>query len=132
MPKVKPKNLGTVAICINVPVKLMKRLDKELAALRRHQEYAYISRSAFLSHALAEWTMILDNPAREPATATEVHRRLRPKPRTRPNGMSKLDAAKVRAIRRDTRRHRVIARDMGVSPSTVGRVKNGETWGWVR
>lgn len=131
MPKAKPKNPGTVAICINVPVKLMKRLDKELAALRRHQEYAYISRSAFLSHALAEWVAILDNPARLPESPQAVRRRLRPAPRTTPNGMSKLDAAKVRALRRDTRGVRAVASDLGLSPSTVSRARSGATWAWV-
>ena len=131
MAAAKPKNPETVPICINVPTKLMKRLDKMLADLRRHQEYAYISRSSFLSHALSEWTLILDNPARLPESTQAVRRRLRPESRAIPNGMSKLTAAKVRRIRKDPRRHRVIARDLGVNPSTVARAKSGATWAWV-
>ena len=131
MPKAKPKNPGTVPICINVPVKLMRRLDKMLADLRRDQGYTFISRSAFLSYGLAAWVMILDSPAREPATVTEVRRRLRHAPRTTPNGMSKLTAAKVRAIRKDRRQLRHIAHDMGVNPSTIARARSGATWAWV-
>ena len=132
MAKAKPKNPGTVPICINIPRKLMKALDKRLADLRAKEEYAYISRSAFLSHALAEWTMILDNPAYEPAPAQEVRRRLRPEPRQVANPANgKLTPARVRRIRRDKRPLRYIARDLGVSPSAVSRVKNGQTWRWV-
>lgn len=131
MAKPKFEKSATIPICINVPVRLMKRLDTMLADLRRQQEYAYISRSAFISHALSEWTLILDNPARLPAPAQEVRRRLRPAPRNTPNGMSKLSAAKVRRIRKDPRCHRVIARDLGVNPSTVLRAKSGATWAWV-
>lgn len=131
MPKPKSKKPGTVAICINVPRKLARRLDRMLADLRRVEEYAFISRSGFLSHALAEWCQILDSPEREPAPAVEVRRRLRPEPRTTPNGMSKLNAEKVRAIRSDSRTFQKIAKDMGVNASTIGRVKNGDTWAWV-
>ena len=131
MPRAKPRNPETVPICINVPTKLMKRLDKMLADLRRHQEYAYISRSSFLSHALSEWTLILDNPARLPESTQAVRRRLRPEPRTTPNGMSKLTPAQVRAIRKDRRPFRAIARDMGVAATTVARAKSRATWAWV-
>ena len=132
MPRAKPRNPETVPICINVPTKLMRVLDKRLADLRRHQEYAYISRSSFLSHALSEWTLILDNPARLPESTQAVRRRLRPESRALPNGMSKLTAAKVRRIRKDPRRHRVIARDLGVAATTVSRARTGATWGWVQ
>ena len=130
--KSKHRGAGTIPICINVPVKLMRRLNVMLGSLRNREEYSCISRSAFLSHALAEWTMILDDAAYEPAPAQEVRRRLRPAPRTRPNAMSKLDAAKVRAIRKDKRMIRVIARDLGVAASTVARARSGATWRWVR
>ena len=132
MPRAKRKNRETVPICINVPTRLMKRLDKMLADLRAREEYAYISRSAFISHALSEWCQILDNPAYEPAPATEVRRRLRPAARVGANGMSKLTAAKVRAIRKDKRQLRDIARDMGVNASTVARARSGATWRWVQ
>ena len=122
----------TVAICINVPTRLMRRLNKMLADLRVQDEYKYISRSAFLSHAWAEWCLILDNPARLPESMETVRRRLRPEPRTRPNAMSKLTPAKVRAIRKDGRPFRKIARDLGVAATTVSRARTGATWGWVQ
>ena len=76
--------------------------------------------------------MILDNPARLPAPAQEVRRRLRPKPRALPNGNSKLTPAKVRKIRKDTRSSVEVAAALGVHKSTVSRVRNGQTWASVR
>ncbi len=131
MAKPKRKNPETVAVCLNIPTKLMKVLDKRLADLRAKEEYAYISRSAFVSHALGEWCRILDDAAYEPAPAQEVRRRLRPKPRTTPNGMSKLTPKEVVAIRKDRRPFRAIARDLGVAASTIARARSGATWGWV-
>ena len=121
---------ATVPICINIPCKLMRRLDRMLADLRAREEYGHISRSAFLSHALKEWLMILDNPAREPAPA-EVRRRIRSASKTTPNGMSKLTPAKVRALRKDCRSFEKIAADLGVNASTIARARSGETWAWV-
>ena len=132
MPRAKPKKPGTVAICINVPVKLMKRLDKMLSKLRAKEEYACISRSAFLSHGLAEWTLILDNPARLPESTQAVRRRLRPRPRNHPNGNSKLTPVKVRKIRKDARSSVEVAAALGVHKSTISRVRNGQTWASVR
>ena len=131
MPKPKSNKAATTPICINVPVKLMRRLDKMLEQLRSKEEFAWISRSAFISHALGEWCRILDDAAYEPAPAQEVRRRLRPEPRTTPNGMSKLTPAQVRAIRKDRRPFRAIARDMGVAATTVARAKSRATWAWV-
>ena len=44
------------------------------------------------------------------------------------NASSKLTAAKVRAIRADTRPHREIAADYGITRSNVGLIKQGKTW----
>lgn len=43
-------------------------------------------------------------------------------------GMAKLTEAQVRAIRSDTRLHRVIADEYGVRSSAISRIKNGKRW----
>jgi hypothetical protein len=47
------------------------------------------------------------------------------------HGLAKLTVEKVRAIRTDTRKQREIARDFGISQTTVGRVKNRSVWSHV-
>jgi hypothetical protein len=42
--------------------------------------------------------------------------------------MSKLNADLVRAIRADTRRHKDIAADVGVTKGAIQAVKAGDTW----
>jgi hypothetical protein len=44
------------------------------------------------------------------------------------HGMSKLNADLVRAIRADTRRHKDIAADVGVTKGAIQAVKAGDTW----
>ena len=80
--------------------------------------------------ALGEWCAILDDPAFEPRPLA-VRVRTRPMvERPTANG-SRLTPANVRAIRNDHRTFQKIAADMGVNASTIGRVKNGDTWAWV-
>lgn len=48
------------------------------------------------------------------------------------NGRAKLTEAQVRAIRRDTRWPRLVARELGVSVGSVKKVRYGATWKHVR
>jgi len=45
---------------------------------------------------------------------------------------AKLTEAQVRAIRDDTRPERVVARDYGVSSTTVGEIKRRKSWSWLK
>jgi hypothetical protein len=47
------------------------------------------------------------------------------------HGQSKLTEKQVLAIRRDLRRHWVIADQYGVARTTVTRIKSGATWDWL-
>lgn len=44
------------------------------------------------------------------------------------NGSSKLSDDDVRAIRKDDRTNREIAKDFGVSHTTIGNIKNNQFW----
>ena len=46
----------------------------------------------------------------------------------RQKGPRKLTEMQVLAIRADKRGKRVIAKELGVYPSTIGRARNGKTW----
>ncbi len=46
-------------------------------------------------------------------------------------GSAKLTETLVRCIRKDTRSERTIARDYGVSPSTIHDIKNRHSWGHI-
>lgn len=43
-------------------------------------------------------------------------------------GKASFTAAQVRAIRQDPREYQLIARDYGVSPSSIGDIVNGRSW----
>ncbi len=47
------------------------------------------------------------------------------------HGMSKLEDSDVIAIRRDERSLRKIARDYGIGPDQVSRIKNRKRWAHV-
>jgi hypothetical protein len=47
------------------------------------------------------------------------------------NKASKLTETDVRAIRIDKRRHKIIARDYGISKNHVKRLKQKKRWGWL-
>ena len=47
------------------------------------------------------------------------------------HGMSKLTKIDVLKIRQDSRPYNQIAKDFGVSPSTIKRAKTGQTWGHI-
>lgn len=53
----------------------------------------------------------------------------RPAPRGERNGSAKIDSAVAAAIRGDKRIYREVALSFGVSPTQVGRIKRGESWG---
>ena len=84
-----------------------------------------------MAHVVGEWTSILEDPNYDPSIVVPPRRRVRPKPQTTPNGNSKLTVAAVRAIRKDARPFDKIAKELGVDPSTIARVKSGATWAWV-
>lgn len=44
---------------------------------------------------------------------------------------AKLTQEQVRAIRLDTRTHRVIAADYDVAHNTIGDIKTGKRWSWI-
>jgi hypothetical protein len=46
--------------------------------------------------------------------------------------ISKLTEAQVLAIRADTRTHRTIAKDYGVSSPTITCIKTRKAWGWLQ
>lgn len=48
------------------------------------------------------------------------------------NHNAKLDAQKVRAIRKDPRPLAVLAEELGVSISTVGKARTGQTWAHIK
>jgi hypothetical protein len=54
------------------------------------------------------------------------------RPRGERHGRTKLTEGDVRAIRKDTRSQREIARAYGVNQATIGRIRNGSVWGHVR
>jgi len=45
---------------------------------------------------------------------------------------SKLTEDDVKAIRKDSRNHYVIAKEYGITQPTVGRIKSRERWGWLK
>lgn len=47
------------------------------------------------------------------------------------NGMAILTADQVVSIKRDTRFHKVIAADYGVSQSTISMIKRGVNWSYI-
>lgn len=47
------------------------------------------------------------------------------------NGACRLTEDQVRAIKRDVRATRALARDYGVTPRTIRLIRCGETWGWI-
>ncbi len=47
------------------------------------------------------------------------------------HGGSKLRIDQVRAIKSDTRRTSVIARELGVAWSTIDDIRRGRNWGWL-
>ena len=130
MARRKPKAESTVSFNVTIPRKLARRMDKELAKTRKMLPYACISRSAFYAHALGEWCAILDSPGFE-LRPLEVRVRTRPKVGRPARTRTQLTPATVRRIRRDLRPSADVARDLGVDRSTVGRVRNGQTWASV-
>ncbi len=74
---------------VNLPAKLARKFEFHLAAARKLQPYQTISKSAFMSHIVGEWTSILEDPAYDPSVVVPARRRVRPKPPTTPNGTSK-------------------------------------------
>ena len=78
MPKRKSKAVATVSFNLTLGGKLARRLDAEFKRAQAVAPYAFISRSAFLAHALGEWVAILDDPSREPTLAGDVRVRTRP------------------------------------------------------
>lgn len=126
----KPKSESTVSFNVTLPRKLSERLDDELVKTKNLVPYMVISRSAFISHCLGEWLSLLRDPTTQPTLPTR--QRVRP-PATRagpPNLRScpRLTPAEVRKIRRDKRPAVDVARAFGVDKSTVGRVRNGDSW----
>ena len=53
-------------------------------------------------------------------------------PRGEANGCARLTDDAVRGIRADTRSHRVIALDYGISSPQISRIKRREAWGHVQ
>jgi hypothetical protein len=47
------------------------------------------------------------------------------------HGMAKLDRSAVLSIRSDLRTNAAIAKDYGIWPATVSRVKLRKDWGWM-
>ena len=78
MPKRKSKADATVSFNLTLGGKLARRLDAEFAKAQEMAPYAFISRSAFLAHALGEWVSILDHPERNPTLPVGVRVRTRP------------------------------------------------------
>ena len=126
----KPAAESTISFNVTLPRKLARRLDAELAKMKKLVPYMVISRSALVSHALGEWCSLLDNPALQPTLP--VRARARP-PAVRAGPVNvrscpRLTPAEIRKIRRDKRPAVEIARAFGVDKSTIGRVRNGDTW----
>lgn len=48
------------------------------------------------------------------------------------NGKAKLTEDQVIGIRQDTRTHRVIAQDYGISSVQVGNIKSHKSWGHLK
>lgn len=71
MPRAKKSKADSV-VCfhLTIPGKLVRRMDRELAKTKKLLPYATISRSAFYSHAIAEWLAILDSPDFVPRPAS--------------------------------------------------------------
>ena len=78
MAKRKPKSEASVCFNLTLGGKLARRLDAEFAKAQEMAPYMFVSRSAFLAHALGEWVAILDCPSREPTLAGDVRVRTRP------------------------------------------------------
>ena len=78
MAKRKSKAEATVSFNLTLGGKLARRLDVEFKRAQKVAPYAFISRSAFLAHALGEWVSILDHPERNPTLPVGVRVRIRP------------------------------------------------------
>lgn len=131
--KRKAKKDRHVTLHMTIPAKLARRLDAMHRDQQARQPYSYISRSQWYSYCLGEFVACLDDPWREPGTPAEVQRRISPADRRStipPNAT--LTPAMVLRIRKDKRTLRKIAADMGVNVSTIARVKNHQTWNWVK
>ncbi len=134
--KRKAKKDRQVTVHMTIPPKLAARIDKMLEDLRAQAPYQSVTRSALVSYLIAEWFALIDDPHTAPTTKAEVRKRMRKSnlknSHVGVNGNATLTPKKVLVIRRDKRSNDKIARAMGVHNSTICRVKNRETWGWVR
>ena len=133
--KRKAKKDRHVPLNITVPPKLAARIDSMLNDLRSAAPYRHVSRSDWVSYIVAEWFALIDDIENAPKSKADVIRRVRDSDLKNShfgvNGNARLTPAKVRAIRRDTREVREIARELGVAATTISRARCGETWGWV-
>lgn len=133
--KRKAKKDRHVPLNITVPPKLAARIDSMLDDLRSAAPYRHVSRSDWVSYIVVEWFALLDDIENAPKSKADVLRRVRASnlkdSHYGVNGNAVLTPKKVRAIRKDARRLRVIAEDLGVNASTVARAKSGATWSWV-
>ena len=124
-----------VRLNMTVPPKLSAKIDSMLDDLRAAPPYRHVSRSDFVAYCLGEWFALIDDIDSAPNSKAEVRRRVRKSNLKNShygvNGNAVLSPEKVRAIRRDKRLQKEIAREVGVHNSTISRIKNRSIWGWV-
>ncbi len=133
--KRKAKKDRHVTLHMTVPPKLAARIDSMLDDLRSQLPYRHVSRSDFVSYIIGEWFSLIDNIDNAPTSRADIRRRVRKSNLKNShygvNGNAVLSPEKVRAIRRDKRLQKEIAREVGVHNSTISRIKNRSIWGWV-
>ena len=133
--KRKAKKDRHITLHMTVPPKLAARIDSMLDDLRSQLPYRHVSRSDFVSYIIGEWFSLIDNIDNAPTSRADIRRRVRKSNLKNShygvNGNAVLSPEKVRAIRRDKRLQKEIAREVGVHNSTISRIKNRSIWGWV-